>query len=146
MNRLLKVIPVSLAIGIPAFLIGPQLWPMSTEVPPPPPDLLPAYMALAAIEALAFGLAVAFVLFGWSNVRGLRLGPSWLNAVLYVSIAWLLGNWWIHDNLHMHVALDMGRLLYIEYGFHLTLLACGAVLAVSFLLLARGAPHSQANP
>jgi hypothetical protein len=30
----------------------------------------------------------------------------------------VMGDWWVHDNLHMHVVLDMNRLVYIEYVFH----------------------------
>jgi len=36
----------------------------------------------------------------------------------------------------MHIALDMSRLLYIEYGFHMSMLACVLVLAVGFIRLA----------
>jgi hypothetical protein len=100
---------------------------------------MPAYLALAIVEALAFGLAVAFLLFGWPALRGLALGRPWLNRVLFVSLAWLMGNWWIHDGLHMNVGLDMERLLYIEYGFHLTLLACGGALELGLLAAMRGA-------
>lgn len=42
----------------------------------------------------------------------------------------------MHDNLHMHIALDMNRLLYIEYGFHMSMLACVVILAVGFTRLA----------
>ena len=37
------------------------------------------------------------------------------------SIAWHLGNWWLHDGLH---AIAIGKLWAtrgIEYGFHITL-------------------------
>lgn len=47
-----------------------------------------------------------------------------------------MGNWWIHDNLHMHIALDMTHLLYIEYGFHMSMLACVVTLAFGFMRLA----------
>lgn len=128
-----KTALVTIVIGMAAFIAGPQLWPPGADVPHPPTNLMPAYIFLAALEALAFGLAIAFAFFGWPKVRDIPLPRPWLNRVLHVSIVWLLGNWWIHDGLHIHIGLDMSRLVYIEYGFHATLLACGAVLAVAFM-------------
>ena len=126
----------TLLIGGTAFLAGPMLWPMSPSVPAPPSTLLPGYIAISAIEALAFGFAASFAAWAWPAVRELRLGTPWLNRALFGSLVWLMGNWWIHDNLHMHVGLDMNRLIFIELFFHMTLLACGLALAVGLLRIA----------
>ena len=126
----------TLVIGIAAFLVGPILWPMSPAVPAPPSSLLPAYMAVSAIEALAFGFAASFAVFGWPAVRDVPLGAPWLNRALFGSLVWLTGNWWIHDSLHMHVALDMNRLVFIELFFHMTLLACGLTVALGLMRIA----------
>jgi len=142
-SKLWRMSLVTLVIGAGAFLAGPQLWPMGSDVPMPPANLLPAYIAISAIEALAFGFAVAFVLFGWPAIRELRLGAPWLNKMLFVTLFWFIGNWWIHDNLHMHIGLDMSRLLYIEYGFHMSLLACASTLVVSWARLANRAPAAE---
>ena len=139
MSKVWLTLLVTIVVGVAAFFIGPQLWPFGHDVPMPPLGLRPLYMALSAIEALAFGFAVAFGIFGWSAIRDLQLGARWLNGMLFVTLLWSLGNWWIHDNLHMHIGLDMSRLIYIEYGFHLTLLACPLVLAVSLMRIARRA-------
>ena len=56
---------------------------------------------------------------------------------MYLCIGWLLVSWWPHDNLHIHTGSLQG-LLYIEYGFHMTLILSGLVLAYSFLSLMRG--------
>lgn len=127
---------LTVVIGAAAFLTGPKLWPMAASVPEPPSNLLPFYILLAAIEALAFGFAVAFAVFGWPAIRRLPLGAPWLNKALFITVCWFMGNWWMHDNLHMHIALDMNRLLYIEYGFHMSMLACVLILAVGFIRLA----------
>lgn len=137
-------IVVTLVIGAVAFLTGPKLWPMAPDVPPPPAHLLPAYIVLAALEALAFGFAVAFAIFGWPAIRDLKLGAPWLNKLLFVTLVWFTGNWWIHDSLHMHIALDMNRLLYIEYGFHMSMLACGVILAIAWMRLAGRAAGKSA--
>jgi len=123
-------------IGGAAFIPGPKICPMAPDVPMPPANLLPAYIAFAAVEALAFGFAVAFAAFAWPAVRDLHLGPRWLNKMLFVTLVWFLGNWWLHDNLHMHVGLDMHRLIYVEYSFHGSLLACALILALSLMRLA----------
>ena len=135
MSKLWKMSLVTVVIGAGAFVAGPQIWPMGSDVPMPPANLLPAYIAISAIEALGFGFAVAFVLFGWPAIRELRLGAPWLNRMLFVTLCWFLGNWWIHDNLHMHIGLDMSRMLYIEYGFHISMLACATTLVLSWIRL-----------
>lgn len=131
---------LTVVIGGAAFFTGPKIWPMGHEVPTPPPNLLPGYIAISAVEALAFGFAVAFAVFGWSAIRDLRLGARWLNRLLFVTLFWFMGNWWIHDNLHMHIGLDMNRLIYIEFVFHMSMLACGVTLALSLMRLASHAP------
>ncbi len=141
-----KMSLVTLVIGTAAFLAGPKLWPMAHDVPAPPDNLLPAYIVLAAIEALAFGFAVAFAAFGWPAVRDLNLGASWLNKWFFLTLIWFMGNWWMHDNLHMHVALDMHRLLFIEIAFHITMLICGVTLAFNLLRLAMRFPGCLALP
>lgn len=144
MNRTWRISLLTLVVAAAAFLAGPKLWPMAPSVPEPPSNLLPFYIALAAIEALAFGFAVAFLAFGWPAIRRLPLGAPWLNKLLFVTLCWFMGNWWMHDNLHMHVALDMNRLLYIEYGFHVTMLSCVVILAAGFLRIATRAAAKPA--
>ena len=101
----------------------------------PPPYLLPAYIGVAAIEALAFGFAVSFAIFGWPAIRKLDLGAAWLNKLFFVTLCWFIGNWWMHDNLHMNVGLDMTRLFMLEYGFHVSMLACAITLTIAFIRL-----------
>ena len=136
MSKPWQMLLLTIVIGVSAFFIGPWLWPAGHDVPMPPSSLLPGYIAVSVIEALAFGFAVAFAVFGWSAIRDLQFGARWLKGMLFISIVWLVGNWWIHDSLHMHIGLDMNRLLYIELVFHMTLLGCGVVLALGLMRLA----------
>ena len=78
MNRPWWMLIVTIVIGLTALVVGPHIWPMAPDVSMPPANLLPGYIALSATEALAFGFAVAFALFGWPAIRRLGLGPSWL--------------------------------------------------------------------
>lgn len=137
MTRPWWMLIVSIVVGAAAFVTGPRLWPAGPDVPMPPANLLPGYIVLSAIEALAFGFAVAFAIFGWPAIRRLSLGAPWLNKWLFVTLCWFIGNWWMHDNLHMHNGLNMHGLLFIEIGFHITMLICGVTLALSFVRLAR---------
>ena len=135
MNKKWQVLLTTFVIGGAAFFTGPMIWPMGPEIPMPPPNLLPAYIVVSAIEALAFGFAVAFAVFGWPAIRDLRIGMPWLNKLLFVTLCWFMGNWWIHDHLHMQVGLDMNRLIYVEIGFHMSMLACGVTLALALMRL-----------
>lgn len=54
---------------------------------------------------------------------------------MYLAIGWLIVSWWPHDNLHIHNGEDIQGLLYIEYGFHVTLMISALVLAYCFLSL-----------
>ena len=84
-------------------------------------------------EALAFGLGISFLTLGLPVVRRVSEGSRARAWAAYLSIGWLLVSWWPHDNLHMHFGEDPQSLLYLTYGFHLTLLLAGLVLALSFL-------------
>lgn len=56
--------------------------------------------------------------------------------MVFVTLCWFMGNWWMHDSLHMHNGMNMHHLLFIEVGFHITMLICGVTMAVSFVRLA----------
>ncbi len=45
--------------------------------------------------------------------------------------------WWPHDNLHISNGNNLQGLLFIEYGFHFTLMIAALVLAHCFLSLIR---------
>jgi hypothetical protein len=143
-NRVRRMLFLTVVISVAAFFTGPRIWPPGPDVPMPPANLLPGYIALSAIEALAFGFAVAFALYGWPAIRNLNLGEPWLNKASFVTLCWFMGNWWMHDNLHMHNGLNMHGLLFIEVAFHITMLACGVTLAVGILRIAKHAAVPKA--
>lgn len=144
MNPKGKVALVTIPVAIAAFLLashgplGRVLWPAPVELAASPTGMqLTLFILLDALDALAFGLGLAFILFAWPTVKQVA-GPSTGRAVvMYVSTAWFLSNWWVHDNFHMVMGLRPGGLLGIEYGFHVTLEIAGAALAYTFTLMAR---------
>ena len=137
MSRAMEMSLVTVVVGLAAFVIGPRIWPRGPDVPMPQANLLPGYIALSAIEALAFGFAVPFAIFGWPAIRGLNLGAPWLNKLLFVTLCWFIGNWWAHDNLHMHNGLNMHGMIFIEVGFHMTMLAYGVTLTIGLVRLGK---------
>lgn len=85
------------------------------------------------------GIGAAFVAFGLPVVKQAagRVGVNpW---PVYLAIAWQLGSWWPHDNFHMATGMDLGALLLIEYGFHVTLIVTALVVARFFLAMLRPA-------
>ncbi|MFN8494481.1 MAG: hypothetical protein U0350_43170 [Caldilineaceae bacterium] len=97
---------------------------------------LPFLIGLKVAEAVSFGFGIGFLLFGYQTVKNLKgdapVSPVLLRAV-HLSIAWLLFNWWPHDSLHIHIGdHSLAALIVVEYGFHVTLMIAGGILAYFF--------------
>jgi hypothetical protein len=124
-NRLWPIV-TTVFFAIVAFILGRIIWPDLPDVIPPSSTQLPFLIGVAAIEAIAFGIGMSFLLFGWQYMRG-RSIYEWL---VFFSAFWTLVSWWPHDNLHrtMHMG-DYGQLIRIEYGFHFTLIIAGVLIA-----------------
>ena len=131
-----KVLLITLVVGLPAFLLGPMLWPPSGGMAPTPGQL-PFFIAISAVEALAFGIGIAFLIYGWKMVKMVQKDAKVQGWLLCIAIAWGLISWWPHDNMHISNGENMQRLLYIEYGFHLTLVVCAFIVAYSFFTFIR---------
>jgi hypothetical protein len=56
---------------------------------------------------------------------------------MYLSIGWLMVSWWPHGNPHISNGNNLQGLVFIEYGFHFTLMIADLVLAYCFLSLIR---------
>jgi hypothetical protein len=138
MKRWLKWWLVTLIVAAVAFALTP-LWPVAPTAPQPPGTVLPLFVALSLVESLSFGLGVAFLIFGRPLVDRMGGSPG-LTTAAYVAIAFLLLNWWPHDNMHRMTNGDWSRVVLVEYGFHLPLMIAGAVLAWFFVSLARRKP------
>jgi hypothetical protein len=133
MKTWIKASTITILFGVPAFVLGPVIWPPTAHGPELSGAQVPFAIAIFAIEALAFGLGISFLALALPVVRKVANGSSVRAWATYLSVGWLLVSWWPHDNLHMHVGEDPQGLLYLTYGFHMTLLLGGLVLAFSFL-------------
>lgn len=144
-----KVVIVTLVLGILGFLTEPNgplgaFWAPHPSVPQATGAQIPLFMILGATEALAFGLGVSFLLFGYSAVKASASVSRPMARAAHLSIAWFLINWWAHDSLHLHNGLQLNGLLGIEYGFHFTLMIAGVILARFFLAVVRAPAKSSA--
>ena len=126
-----KWVAVTLVVGVISFFLTRVIWPDATGGPQPASGLIPFFIILAIGESLAFGLGVAFLIFGFPLLRAAGQ-PGWLTWAAFLSIAWYLVNWWPHDNLHRVNGMNFAGLLGIEYAFHLTMEIAGALLALFF--------------
>src|SRR5262245_55730448 len=125
MSTPVKVVLLTIVVAVPAFLSGRVIWPPFAGNPTPTTAQLPLFLVLAAMEAIALGLGISFIVFGWPLMRRLSGGATALTWAMFVSIAWLLVSWWSHDNLHQANGHDLGGLLVIEYSYHVTLMVAG---------------------
>jgi hypothetical protein len=136
---------VTLAVSAVAFLTTFAIWPNPPGALQPPSTLLPFFAVLSIIECLAFGLGVTFMVFGGARLAALGQGRR-LTILAYVCTAWLLVNWWPHDNLHRVTGFEWVGLLKIEYGFHVTLMIAGAVVAYFFWKVVTATQSGEPRP
>ena len=143
-----KVLIVTLVVGIVGFLTesnGPlgAFWSPDPGMPQPVGAQVPLFMLLGAVEALGLGLGASFLLFGYATMKANTAVTEPLTRAAHLSIAWLLMNWWAHDSLHIHNGMYLNGLLKIEYGFHVTLIISGLILARFFLGVVQASARSS---
>ena len=137
MKTWIKVALVSALFAVPAMALGQVIWPAQPGSPEPSAGQLPFFIFLSVFEAVAFGLGISFLLFGFPAILRLARGSRLRAWAMYLSVGWFLVSWWPHDNLHIHNGADLQGLLHIEYGFHVTLIIAAVVLAYSLLTMLR---------
>ena len=134
-----KVSVVTVLVAIPAFILGPIIWPPAEGSPSPTAAQIPFLLFLNLVQATVLGLGVSFLAFGLSVIR--RISPhSKVRAwAMYLSIAYLMVSWWPHINMHVHNGPDdLQGLIYIDYLFHLPSMIAALVLAYGFFSLLPG--------
>jgi hypothetical protein len=125
---------LTLLVGAVAFLLTPLL-PVPATAPQPPAAIFPFFVVLAFVESMSFGLGVAFLIFGRPLLTATGVSQR-LATAAYLSIAFLLANWWPHDYVHRVTNGDWNRIVLVEYGFHLPLILAGAVVAWFYVRVA----------
>lgn len=129
MNKTLKFSVVTVIVAVVAFSLSHIIWPDPLSALPPNDVQRPFFVLLEIIEAIAFGFGISFLLFVWKPISR-AFENSWLARLAFFSADWLLLSWWPHDNMHRITQRgNYTALLKIEYGFHLTLIIAGFILA-----------------
>jgi hypothetical protein len=101
-------------------------------------------IVLGAADSLAFGVGVAFLIFGFPLLARLG-GTGPLTWASYLGIGWSLVSWWPHVNMHRVNGASFEGLVTIDLIFHLTLIVAAMILAAFFLRVIRSAaPVSRA--
>jgi hypothetical protein len=130
MKRWTKVLIVTLLVAVPAFVLGPVLFPPADVGSEPSAAQIPFFMFLGAADAVLLGLGVSFLVFGFPVVRQVSPDSKLRAWAMYLSVGYLMVSWWPHLNLHISTPInDWQMLLYIDFLFHLPLEIAGVVLA-----------------
>ncbi len=129
-----KIILLTVACAIPAFLLGRVIWPDPMDAPQLAGIQIAGFMLIAALEALAFGAGVSFICFGRKLLRNAPSARARHARLAFSAIAWTLVSWWPHDNMHRaNGMMNAWGLLRIEYIFHLTLIISAFIIASYFI-------------
>lgn len=122
-----------IVLSVPVLAISPVLWPTAIGAAIPSPAQLIFFFIISLIEAMLFSTGLVFLFFGFDVVKKAPAALRRTAWMFYASAAWMLLSWWPHDNFHRSVnENDLQKLLYVEYGFHLTLIVAGLAIAYTF--------------
>ncbi len=133
MKTFAKFLLVALPVAVAALLLGRVIWPDMPGMAGPTTQQIPFFIFISALEAISFGLGVAWLLFGLPQARAYAGADARLRLAAFYSITWLLVSWWPHDNMHRVNGMDdFAGLLRIEFIFHFTLIVAGFILATFF--------------
>ncbi len=120
------IIVVTLVAAVGSFALSRVIWPDLPSMPMPMGAQLPLLIGVGIFESLAFGVGISFLIFGWGFMKG-KSTSDWLT---FFSATWLLISWWPHDNLHRITVMgDYWGLIRLEWGFHVTLVIAGVIVA-----------------
>jgi hypothetical protein len=137
MKTWIKVAIVTALVAVPAFLMGPVVFPPADIGVEPTAAQIAHFLFLAVGDALLLGLGISFLLFEFPVMRRVSPDSKLRAGAMYLSIGYLMDSWWPHLNLHAFNGMNLGGLLLIDYFFHLPLEVAGVLRALSFVSLMR---------
>lgn len=142
MNRKLAAAIIVSGGTVIALVAGPRgplggFWRPARMESAPAGIEMAGLIASGVVEAVAFGAALAVGILGGPLFARLTATPGRATTARFTT-AWVLGAWWPHTALHLHVGLNPSALVGIELVFHAgTIVAAGALL---WALASRPAP------
>jgi uncharacterized membrane protein len=87
--------------------------------------VLGALIVYSVVEAVIFGFGIAWLAFGRQVMAD---GPG--AGAAHIAVGWALVSWFPHGSFHQSITHDnWAGLAAIEYGFHLTMLVAGLIVA-----------------
>ena len=127
----LKSLAVAVLTAAAAVPLSFLLWRTPAGAATPPTTVLLLLLPVTVVmPSIAFGLGLAFLLFGRQLVAA--GGSRALSRAAYLGVAWLLMNWWPHSNFH-RAASGWTAILLVDYVFHTTAIAAAGIVAIYFL-------------
>ncbi len=90
MRTCIKVAIVTALVAVPAFALGPIVFPPAQGGPTPTAAQLPLFLFLAVGDALLLGLGVSFLLFGFPALRQVSADSRLRAWAMYLSIGYLM--------------------------------------------------------
>jgi len=131
---------VWIVVAFVSFLANPHgplgtFWAPSPMSPEPVGLQMPLFMILNVAESVALASSVVLALFYFPQkaLANLTLKET---RLAFAGLLWIMGNWWMHDALHIHIGMDLHRLLFVEYGFHITMMIAAAyIIKIIFKML-----------
>jgi hypothetical protein len=134
-----KLVLITLAAGIPAFLLTPTLFPAPPDAPVPTDTQMTYFLIITAAETLFFGAGLAFLLLGMPMMRRVSRLSGVSPWPAYLAIGYLTVSWWPHLGMHRVVGFNLDGLLMVDYGFHLPYILAAGVVAHFFFSTLRAA-------
>lgn len=129
-DRLVSAVVLAPIAALAAVLLTGVLWPGSTDLRAVPQPWAGLFTGLYVAEWLAFGLGVAFLVFGRGLMPSRGRSPV-LTTAAHLAIGWLLVAWWPQDNLYRLAAKDdWPQQAALVYGFNVTLIVAALIVAI----------------
>ena len=136
MTRKIKIIIVTLAIGVLAVSLGRIVWSVG-DGPAATGIQIALLSILDIVQSLLFGLGIAVLLFGWPWFKNLSALSLRMKILLFLSVIWLLTSWWPHVGFHIITGEDLWGIIKIDYAFHLTAIVASIVVFRAFVIVSR---------
>jgi len=129
----LKFWSLTIGIAVVGFVLHkPLVLDHAASATDPEGPMLAGFMVLTVLSALAMGIGVSMLVFGGRVLAALPEHVRGAGRVVQLGLVWLIAPWMIHEGLHVtNGSEQMGRLLVIEYGFHVTSYVAAILVAVA---------------
>jgi hypothetical protein len=124
---------VALPVAVIGFLLFKPVFLDNMPAAAPKAEGMQAGLLMleSALSAIAMGIGIAMLVFGGNVVRALPAHLHVKGRIVQIALFWMMAPWLVHTGLHItNSEGDFGRLIAIEYGFHVTTYGAAIVATV----------------